>query len=303
MAKQLIILSAFIAIVSSAVAEQHHHKHHKHHKHHRHHHKDEVSFVEGANGNSTMTKHVNKMAGNATAGAQKDKDPSLEGLVYPTVAPGPVDTSPSAVEKDAKDAKSAAVTAKHAAKVANSVAWHSIDITHHARAALHGARVDTSGLDQAQKEALRKAEEKLKIAGKKTAYGKLKMTKEEIEARKKAEAEGGKSWSWKDVDEELDKDDRLTGKLSKLEDRQAYLRGQAGLDKEPADDVDSLRGELRNLRETLAAKKAAAGPDGVVIDAKGTRVVTDDVSAKEMEAQLKELERMVAHHDKEGWKD
>jgi len=188
---------------------------------------------------------------------------------------------PSDVETHARNAREAADSAVNAANVANQVAVHSIDITSHAqsalkhaRNALHGARVDTSGLSGDQKEALRKAEEKLKSATRQADYGSLDSRKLTREHEGSASLRGTS-----DTDTE-----RLDGKLGKLQDK---------LDQKDASgtDVSTLRSELRTLREKLAAKREAEGKGAV--DSGGTVTVEDDVSAEEMERQLRDLERQV----------
>jgi hypothetical protein len=188
--------------------------------------------------------------------------------------------APADVETQAKNAKEAASSAKQAADVANQVAVHSIDITSHAQSALkhakralHGARVDSSGLSSEQKESLRKAEEKLKAATQKADYGRLSDAK-----LTGTSAEGSS----------------LDGKLGKLQDKlnENDASGQS--------DVSSMRSELRSLQEKLAAKRKAAGEGTEVVDTKGTASVEDDVTAEEMEQQLRDLEKMTQEGDFKG---
>lgn len=249
-------------------------KHHHHHRHHHHHHN-----ATPAAGNATVP------VGNATkvAGAP--------------VVVGPVSTDPKDVEEDARNAKNAAITAQQASKVAHKVAAHSIDITkgaqsalNHARDALHGARVDSTGLSEAQKESLRRAEEKLRAATKKADYGKLTAA-EKLKALRGISGE-----SEYETDEA--KKDRLDGQLAKLEDKESRLRTAAGKGEgaEGDEDVSSMRSELRALREQLAAKKA----EGAVVDTKGTVTTKDDVSVEQMESQLREYEELIAKSEKTG---
>merc|ERR1719240_291805 len=77
------------------------------------------------------------------------------------------------VKAHAMNAKEAASVAKQAAVVANKVATHSVKVTHHAKKALkhalhalHGARVESAGLDKQQKDSLKKAEARLREATK-----------------------------------------------------------------------------------------------------------------------------------------
>jgi len=179
------------------------------------------------------------------------------------------DVEPQDVETQARNAKEAASSAKQAAHVANQVAAHSIDITHHAQSALkhassalHGARVDTSGLSSDQKEALRKAEEKLKAATQTADYGSLKDAKYASKLGISSDSES-----------------RLGGKLDKLQDK---------LDSSEGGSVNSLRSDLRSLREQLAAKR---------LEDK-----YDTESAEQMEQELRELETVVQQREQAGYK-
>jgi hypothetical protein len=201
----------------------------------------------------------------STAAISADEDPSD--------APSPA-ADPQDVETQARNAREAASSAKQAAHVANTVAAHSIDITHHAqsalkhaRSALHGARVETSGLSSDQKEALRKAEEKLKKATQTADYGSLK------DARYAGMSDG-----------------KADARLSKLQDKLDSTEG--------GESVSSMRSELRSLRERLAAKRL----EDKVVDTKGTVSTEDDVSAEQMEAQLRDLETLVKQREQEGYK-
>jgi len=204
---------------------------------------------------------------------------------------------PGDVETQARHAREAASSAKQAAHVAREVATHSIDITQHAqsalkhaRKALHGARVDTSGLSADQKESLRKAEEKLKAATQSADYGKFRNAKY---------AEGLKGGVNGTVDaKDADMEDaRMQAKLGKLQDK---------LDSSEAEgDVSSMRAELRSLREGLAAKRLeesqGKSDKAKVVYDMGTASTEDDVTAEQMEKQLRDLEEMVKRKDKEGW--
>jgi hypothetical protein len=184
---------------------------------------------------------------------------------------------PADVETQAKNAREAASSAKNAAHVANQVAAHSIDITTHAQAALkhakkalHGARVDTSGLSADQKESLRKAEEKLKAATQTADYGTFQNAKY---------AEG--------MNVTTVKDQNMQSKLGKLQDKLDESEGE--------EDVSSMRSTLRSLREDLAAKRLQETKSDK------TQVADGDVTAEEMESQLRDLEEMVERKEKTGW--
>jgi hypothetical protein len=186
---------------------------------------------------------------------------------------------PADVESQAKNAREAASSAKKAAHVANQVAAHSIDITEHAQAALkhakkalHGARVDTSGLSADQKESLRKAEEKLKDATQAADYGTFKNAKY---------AEG--------LNRTDTQDTRMKAKLGKLQNQLDSTEEQ--------EDVSSLRAQLRKEREDLAAKRLQEQKTDKTV------VAADDMTAEQMESQLRDLEDLVERKEKEGWKD
>jgi len=234
------------------------------HHHHRHHHR-----------------HHHHHHGDDAKKHDKDDD-AKKGV--DTATGGAVD--PQDVETQAKNAREAASSAKQAASVAKQVAEHSIDITSHAQAALkhakkalHGARVDTSGLSADQKESLRKAEEKLKAATQTADYGALKNAKY---------TEG--------MNGTVQSDARMRSKLGKLQDKLDQSEG--------AEDVSSLRSELRSLRETLAAKRLeeTKSDKTQVVDTMGTETTEDDITAEQMEQQLRDLEEMVKRKEKTGWK-
>jgi len=206
---------------------------------------------------------------------------------------------PQDVQTQAKNAREAAASAKQSAHVANQVAAHSIDITEHAQAALkhakkaiHGARVDTSGLSADQKESLRKAEEKLKAATQSADYGTFKNAKY---------AAGLGLNGTTATDSQVTGDARMRSKLGKLQDKLDTSEGAAA-----EEDVDSMRAQLRSLREGLAAKRleeTQGKKDGTeVVYDMGTATTEDDVSAEQMEQQLRDLEELVERKDKEGWK-
>jgi len=197
---------------------------------------------------------------------------------------------PADVETQARDAREAASSAKVAANVANQVAAHSIDITKHAQSALkhaskalHGARVDTSGLSADQKESLRKAEEKLKAATQSADYGTFRNAKyaEGLNGTAAAGAE----------------DARMQGKLGNLQDKLDKSEQAEG-------DVGSIRAELRTLREGLAAKRLEESKSDKtqVVDTMGTATTTDDVSAEQMESELRDLEALVKRQEATGYK-
>jgi len=160
-------------------------------------------------------------------------------------------------------AQAAAADAKQAANAANKVAAHSVKIAHHAQAALknaknalHDARVDTTGLSEAQKDYLKAAEADLRIATQKANYGKL-GSKDKLEERLSDGSE-----------------DRTDQKLRRL---RADLEAKKGKDES---DVGRMRGELRKLRSEMKHKRERRERDGED---------TDD-SAKEMEKNLEEIE-------------
>merc|ERR1719335_1128461 len=87
----------------------------------------------------------------------------------------------------------------------------------------------------------------------------------------------------------------MRSKLSKLQDK---------LDSsESEEDVSSLRAELRSLREGLAAKRLeeTKSDKTQVVDTMGTTSTSDDVSAEQMESQLRDLEELVQRKEKTGW--
>jgi len=79
----------------------------------------------------------------------------------------------------------------------------------------------------------------------------------------------------------------MQSKIGKLQDKLDQSEG--------TEDVSSLRSELRGLRETLAQKRLEETKSDK------TQVADGDVTAEEMESQLKDLEALVKRKDKEGW--
>lgn len=164
---------------------------------------------------------------------------------------------------DAQNAHTAAESAMHAAKVANKVAKHSVHITKHARSALkdarqalHEARVDTKGLTKEQKESLKKAEAKLKIATKKASYGDVKNAKY---AKVQAENERLKT-----LDNKMDKVkatkvnagdelDALLDELDVLRHQLAKKGGDEDIDKA----LEELEDDLRAMKKSGTASQAS----------------------------------------------
>jgi len=177
------------------------------------------------------------------ASLEKDfQDVELHGWFGSSPAPAPAE---SEVKLDADHAHHAAKVAKHAAKVANRVAEHSVKVTGHAKkalkhalGALHDARVDTSGLDQSQKESLKKAEGHLREATKTAEFGKLKEVKEEKDLQKeKMQDDLDKSTTDKSEKEEL---------LDEIQDIRRMLKDKNVDDKEINKALDDLEDELNN---------------------------------------------------------
>jgi len=152
-----------------------------------------------------------------------------------------------AAKADAQNAKAAAETAKQAASVFNKVAEHSVKITAHAQGALkhalgalHDARVETSGLDQGQKDSLKKAEAKLREATKTADYGELKKTKDASDLKKeKMEADLAKSKKSKTELEQMKQDVKELRKQLKEKDEGEY------------EDIDKALEELEDELDTL----------------------------------------------------
>jgi hypothetical protein len=89
----------------------------------------------------------------------------------------------NAADVHAANAENAAHVAYQAAKVSNQVATHSVEMNAHAQSALrhahgalHDARSDTAGMTPEQLDALRKADDELKIATKKLETEELEQT-------------------------------------------------------------------------------------------------------------------------------
>jgi hypothetical protein len=89
----------------------------------------------------------------------------------------------NAADVHAANAENAAHVAYQAAKVSNQVATHSVEMNAHAQSALrhahgalHDARSDTAGMTPEQMDALRKADDELKIATKKLEAEELEQT-------------------------------------------------------------------------------------------------------------------------------
>jgi len=183
-------------------------------------------------------------------------------LDQPASAPAPAEAE---VKLDADHAHHAAKVAKHAAKVANEVAEHSVKVTGHAKkalkhalGALHAARVDTSGLDQSQKDSLKKAEGHLREATKTAEFGKLKEVEEEKDLQKeKMQDDLDKSTIDKSEKEQLldeiqeirkmlkDKnvnDKEINKALDDLEDE---------LNKSDGSNIDEIKAEIERLRDLV----------------------------------------------------
>merc|ERR1719443_309534 len=182
------------------------------------------------------------------------------------------------------EAKAAADDAKNAASVANKVAVHSVKIAHHAQAALKNAknalrdaRVDTTGLSEAQRDYLKAAEEDLRVASQKAEYGKL-SSKDKLK-QKLSDGEGA--------------DSREERKLRKLQSDLDAKKGQEG-DSESA----RMRGEVGRRRSEVKQKRerqeAAEGSDSE--KAKEMQKLEGELA--DIETGMKEVEEKRARGEK-----
>merc|ERR1719453_2422467 len=95
----------------------------------------------------------------------------------------------------------------------------------------------------------------------------------------------------------------MRSKLGKLQDELDARDATTVADTEAEEDVSSLRAQLRSLREGLAAKRLEEQKTDKtrVVDTMGTASTEDDVTAEQMESQLRDLEELVKRKEKTGW--
>lgn len=189
----------------------------------------------------------------------------------PVEAAAPAAAAPlaSSTKKDAQNAKQAAKVARQAAVVANKVAAHAIKITGHAKkslthalGALHDARVESAGLDQKQKETLKKAEAHLREATKAADHGQLKKIKsakdlerEKMQAQLEVKGPKNEREHMRQEIEEL----RKQLKEKNIDDKdinKALDDLEAELDKKDGPINDESKAELERLRKLVDSLEA-----------------------------------------------
>jgi len=189
------------------------------------------------------------------------------------------------VAADAKNAHRAAATAKEAATVATKVAHHSIKITEHAKkslgnaqSALNRARVETSGLSNAQKKSLKEAERQLKEATKDAEYGVVKdasYVKAEVANKPLKKLV-------KKMDEEKKKQKKKQ-KKEKAEEKAGAKPAAAAPLVDNSSELAAMHKELEALRKQL---KAMQGDDA------------DDQTIKDLEKQIDDMAKAEKKEDK-----
>jgi len=242
-----------------------------------------------------------------------DKDVS----VGPTIPLSMAAARSTLVKKDPKadaaSAKEAAEVANKAAAVANKVAKHSIHITAHAKkalekaqGALHDARVETEGLNQGQKESLKKAEAKLREATKKADYGKLeKVDNKKQKMQDRMDKKRSKKHEVETMREEIK---RLRAELKEKgggEEEDKDLKEVEEMLNDPNADeasTDELKAETERLRERvdkMEKKKESAEKSSSV------KVKTDDEDEEKKEELMKDvhISPLGSHHASTGRKE
>lgn len=207
---------------------------------------------------------------------------------HASAAPAPA--APAGVadpaEQSAHEAKEAAGVAKQAAKVANRVAEHSMKVTGHAKkalkhalGALHDARVKSEGMEDGQKESLKKAEARLREATKKAEYGELHKGKGQRDAQKEK------------MEKDLDKKDGSKTEKEELIQEIQDLRKKLHEDKADDKDIDKALDDL----EADVEKSDGSSNDEIKAELEQLREQIKKLDDKEKE---EEKEKKDEHHDK-----
>jgi len=210
----------------------------------------------------------------------------------------------------AVDAKSAADDAKQAASVANKVAAHSVKITHHAQAALKNAknalrdaRVDTTGLSEAQRDYLKAAEENLRTATQDAKYGKL-SSKEKLEQKLSDTDDSRENQKLRKLQQELEaKEGRDSGSESaRMRGEVRRLRGEIKQKRERAERENGGEQEKSEKMKDLEKELADIETDMEVVEerrARGEKKPEGSPSTDEMKAEIERLREAIKRAEAE----
>jgi len=223
----------------------------------------------------------------------------------------------AAAEADAHatGAEAAAHAAKTAARVANEVASHaklmhahSQDALKHAHAALHSAQHDTSGMSDAQKESLGKADEALKKASDKLETEELEQEEWVKDALAESEAQIASREATERLRQQISDLEKQIAVAKEAKEKEAHQKEIDRLKKEleaqvaaennahgtaeslgkMKDDLEKMQRQLDTMEDIKALKEKMDGKEGL-----------EDAEAEELLKKMKEIDDLLSELEKQ----